>query len=233
MLETRPYARSMVSDGRIGRPRIQPRSRAGDPSDEILAAASRLFGERGVTGTTMSQIASGAGLQQSSLYYYFRSKQEILAALVAKANVVPLELVRQVRGEARPPAARLYRFVRGDVLALCQLPFDINEVHRYAARDRDRFATYWKERRTLQSSLTAIIQEGIDDRSLRAVPPRLAALTLMSNDEAVQNWFRHDAKPLRDPAAIGAAIAEMSVAGLLADPGAIAAVIAAADDRTA
>ena len=42
--------------------------------------------------TTMAQIASAAGLQQSSLYYYFRSKEEVLAALVAKANVVPLEL---------------------------------------------------------------------------------------------------------------------------------------------
>jgi hypothetical protein len=35
---------------------------------------------------------------------------------------------------------------------------------------------------------------------------------------------------MRDPAAIGAAIAEMSVAGLLAEPGAIAAVVATADD---
>jgi len=219
----------MSSSGRIGRPRIRPRAtRSGDPSDDILAAASRLFGERGVTGTTMSQIASGAGLQQSSLYYYFRSKEAILAALVAKANVVPLELVRRVRGEARPPAVRLYRFVRGDVVALCLLPFDINEVHRYAARDRERFAGYWKERRTLQSGLAAIVQEGIDDGSLRTVPPRLAALTLMSNDEAVQNWFRHDTRPLRDPGAIGAAIAELAVAGLLADPATISAVASAA-----
>ena len=129
-----------------------------------------------------------------------------------------------MRGESRPPAVRLYRFVRGDVVALCRLPFDINEVHRYAARDRQRFATYWKERRTLQSSLAAIIQEGIADGSLRAVHPRLAALTLMSNDEAVQNWFRHDTRPIRDPAAIGAAIAELSIAGLLADPAAVATV---------
>jgi len=215
----------MSSAGRIGRPRIRPRATpSGDSSDDILVAASRLFGERGVTATTMAQIAAGAGLQQSSLYYYFRSKEAILAALVAKANVVPLELVRRVRGQSLPPAVRLFRFVRGDVVALCRLPFDINEVHRYAARDRQRFATYWKERRTLQSSLATIIQEGIADGSLRAVQPRLVALTLMSNDEAVQNWFRHDTRPIRDPEAIGVAIAELSVAGLLADPATIATV---------
>ena len=174
----------MSSGRRIGRPRIRRGVPAGDPPDEILAAASRLFGERGVTGTTMAQIAAGAGLQQSSLYYYFRSKEEILARLVAEANVVPLELAQRVRGEDVSPAVRLYRFVRGDVVALCLLPFDINEVHRYASRDRERFAGYWKERRTLQSTLAGIIREGIVDGSLRRVNARLAALTLISNDEA-------------------------------------------------
>ena len=132
----------MSSAGRIGRPRIRPTApapRSATPSDDILAAASRLFGERGVTGTTMAQIATGAGLQQSSLYYYFRSKEEILAALVAKANVVPLSSCVGCAASRLAPAVRLYRFVRGDVVALCPLPFDINEVHRYAARDRERF----------------------------------------------------------------------------------------------
>lgn len=218
----------MSNAGRIGRPRNQPRARVDDPADEILASASLLFGERGVTATTMSQIAAGAGLQQSSLYYYFRSKEEILAAIVAKANVVPLELVRRVRDEPVEPAVRLYRFVRGDVVALCLLPFDINEVHRYAARDRQRFATYWKERRTLQSTLAAIVREGIEDGSLRSVHPRVTALTMMSNDEAVQNWYRYDTRPLRDPQAIGTAVADLTVAGLLIDVAALDAIRTAA-----
>ena len=208
----------MSNAGRMGRPRLQPRDGIGDTADEILAAASALFGDRGVDGTTMAQIASSAGLQQSSLYYYFRSKEEILAAIVAKANVVPLELVRRVRDQPLPPAVRLWRFVAGDVIALCALPFDINEVHRIAARDRERFATYWRERRTLQAGLAAILREGIADRSLREVEPRFVALTLMSNDEGVQNWYRHDSRPIRDPDAIGAATADLAVGGLLRRP---------------
>ena len=180
-----------------GRPRLNPRESAGDPSDEIMAVASRLFRERGVAATTMSQIAKEAGLQQSSLYYYFRSKEDVLSAIVAKANVVPLEHVAQVQRDGGPASVRLFRFVRGDVAALCALPFDINEVHRYAARDRERFARYWRERRRLERTLVTIISEGITDRELRDVEPRLAALTIMSNDEAVQNWYRLDTVPTR------------------------------------
>lgn len=184
---------------------------------DIMAAASALFGEHGVTGTTMAQIATAAGLQQSSLYYYFRSKDDVLAAILAAANVIPLELVRQVTRDPGPAAVSLYRFVRGDVVALCALPFDINEVHRYAARDRERFAIYWKERRTLQSRLASIVGYGITGGQLRDVNTRLTAITVMSNDEAVQNWYRHDSRPIRDPHAIGSFIADLTVGGLLLD----------------
>jgi len=220
----------MSSPRRIGRPRRQPQSASGDPSADIMTAASALFGDHGVTGTTMAQIAAAAGLQQSSLYYYFRSKEDVLAAILAKANVIPLELVRQVTSETVLPAVSLYRFVRGDVIALCALPFDINEVHRYAARERQRFATYWNERRTLQSRLAAIVGHGITSGQLRDVNARLAAITIMSNDEAVQNWYRHDARPIRDPHAIGSFIADLTVGGLLVDTADLGDTKLAADD---
>ena len=35
----------------------------------------------------------------------------------------------------------------------------------------------------------------------------------------MQNWFRLDTRPLRDPAAIGAALADLTVGGLLRRPG--------------
>ena len=126
----------MATTTRIGRPRRLPRGATGDPSAEIMAAASALFGERGVAGTTMSRVAAAAGLQQSSLYYYFRSKEDVLAAILREANVIPLELISRVRAQTAAAAVRLHRFVAGDVAALCALPFDINEVHRYATRDR-------------------------------------------------------------------------------------------------
>ena len=154
----------MPSSRQTGRPRLNPRGGLGDPSDEIMAVASRLFRERGVAATTMSQIAKEAGLQQSSLYYYFRGKEDVLSAIVAKANVVPLALVKRVQQEGGSAPVRLFRFVRGDVAALCALPFDINEVHRYAARDRERFAGYWTERRRLQRTLVSMVRDGVGRR---------------------------------------------------------------------
>jgi len=183
--------------------------------DEVLRAASRLFAQHGVGGTTMSQIAVASGLRQSSLYYYFRGRDEIIAALMAQANVVPLDLVDRIARDGDSIPSKLFRFVASDVEALCALPFDINEVHRIAARDRVRFAQYWTERARLQRKIAVLIRNGIEAGDLRRVDAPLMAVTIMSNDEGVQNWFRLGTR--RRPPDIARSVAELTVSGLLSD----------------
>jgi TetR/AcrR family transcriptional regulator len=201
---------------RTGRPRLTPRAEvSAQVIDEILTAASTLFGQHSVANTTMAAIARDSGLQQSSLYYYFRSKEEVLAALVARANIVPLALAERIADDGGSGAVQLYRFVSGDVRALCQLPFDINEVHRHAARDRPRFEQYWLERRTLKRRVSTMLRAGIADGTVRTVDIGLTALTIISNDEAVQNWYRVERAGV-SPDTIATALADLVVGGLLA-----------------
>ena len=187
----------------------------GDPTEEILAAASRLIEQLGVEQATMSRLAAEVGLKQSSLYYYFPNREAVVAALVARANVIPLELIERIVADGGSAPACLYRFVRGDVEALCALPFDINEIHRIAMRDRERFAAYWSERGVLERRLAAVIRRGAATVSCGRVDPHLTALTIMANDEGVQNWYRLGTR--RRPAAIGEALAVLVVGGLLAE----------------
>src|SRR5258708_2622914 len=146
----------------VGRPRT--RTGTGATSElgaraEIVAVASRLFAAKGVSETTMAEIADGAGLQQSSLYYYFRSRDAILEEILGTVNRVPLEFVERLKLDGGPAAVRLYRLIRFDVAALSDFPFDINEVHRLASRQPPGFAVYWEERHRLTHELEPPIPE--------------------------------------------------------------------------
>jgi AcrR family transcriptional regulator len=185
----------MADPAAVPRRRGRPRSKAAaggdvDPRETIVEAASALFAAHGVEGVTMAQIAEGSGLQQSSIYYWFRSKSEILASILERVNRVPLSIVERERTAEGPMAERLHRLVREDVLTLCGFPFDINEIHRMARRSPEDFAAYWDERRRLDDEVEAMIAEGVATGELRPVDPRLAARSLLAADEATQNWFR-------------------------------------------
>lgn len=206
---------------RAGRPRRDGRAVVGEPTEEILAAAGRLFGSHGVEATTMARLAAEVGLGQSSLYYYFRSRDDVVAALVAEANVVPLALIDGIAAASGTPAAKLHRFVCGDVEALCALPFDINEIHRIAARDRHRFDGYWRERAKLERRLRALLVEGMATGELREVDARLTTLHVLASDEGTQNWFRlrssARARARARVTTVAEALADLLVGGLLAD----------------
>ena len=188
----------------------------------------------------MAEIARRSGLRQSSLYYYFHNLEHLIEAIVVEANRVPLALVEQVRREGGPAPVQLYRIIRADVVALSSLPYDLNEIHRLAGRDPEIFQRYWDERRQLVDAVTQVIQAGIDAGDLRELHPRLCALTVLSNDEATQNWLRVDGRPatgdgsgtrsgLGGPHAIGVFLADLIVRGLLVEPSAIDQIRGVAD----
>lgn len=223
-----------------GRPRSRPRDTSRDPRDDIVAVASRLFASKGVASTRMSEIADGAGLQQSSIYYYFRNKEEILRDIVVNVNRIPLAFLARINAEGGTPGVRLFRLVRFDTETLCAFPYDINEIHRLSAQDPGTFREYWTERQALNDGVEQLVREGIDAAELRDVDPRLTALTILANDEGVQNWYR----PVGDrrlrgrprsqggdytPREIGTYLAELTLTGLLAERRRLATIVRKAD----
>lgn len=67
----------------------------------ILKAAMELFGRDGFDDTTVRAIAERSGLTDPALYYYFKTKRDILDALWGLPS--PLEQMRSVAPEIRAP----------------------------------------------------------------------------------------------------------------------------------
>ena len=50
--------------------------------DRLFTAAVDLFGERGYAGATIDDIVERAGIAKGTVYYHFRSKSELVSALL-------------------------------------------------------------------------------------------------------------------------------------------------------
>jgi AcrR family transcriptional regulator len=71
---------------------------ASDSRARILDAALALMSERGVSGTSMRRLASDSGLNVATLYHYFPSKADLLAAVIDERG-----LFERLRTEGPPP----------------------------------------------------------------------------------------------------------------------------------
>src|SRR6266545_7418070 len=61
----------------------QPKRRpAGSTRERVLQAADRLWGERGVRGASLDDIARAAAVTKPTVYYYFPDKSALFTAVV-------------------------------------------------------------------------------------------------------------------------------------------------------
>ena len=82
-----------------------------------------LFSQKGFAGTSMSAIARKVGIDQSTMYYWFKSKEHLLDEIVSLHGKT-IEYAQLMSGMDGSWSARLYALVYHDVLNLCLLPVD-------------------------------------------------------------------------------------------------------------
>jgi AcrR family transcriptional regulator len=79
---------------------------------ELASAAARVFGERGVAGTAVSDIVRAAGVAQGTFYLYFDSKDDVLLAVAERFVAdVGTAVEASVAGSEVPAPERLRTLV--------------------------------------------------------------------------------------------------------------------------
>ncbi|MDD1504646.1 TetR/AcrR family transcriptional regulator [Lysinibacillus sp. CNPSo 3705] len=62
------------------------RKEAMERRNEILDVADELFGQKGFDGTSTNDILEKVGIARGTLYYHFKSKEDIMDALIERYN---------------------------------------------------------------------------------------------------------------------------------------------------
>ncbi len=208
-----------VQKGAPGRPRRNG-SKSKNQRAEILEAAVRLFKENGFAETSMSAIARESGLGQSSLYYWFKSKEDILKDLLA-TNRNPLDAAKEAEVAGEGVAGQLRALLYHDTLALCQLPFDYRLLETVARKGGEEFSEFFDDYRALVCKVEGLLRRGLDEGVFECPDPAAYAVTIVAADEGVQHryhnqaWMPSEGNVALEVEALAAATADLSVRGLL------------------
>lgn len=83
----------------------------GNTRGRITEIADQLFYERGYEHTSFADIASAVGLSRGNFYYHFKTKDDILAAVIERRMRKTQGMLDGWANEAATPAARVSRFI--------------------------------------------------------------------------------------------------------------------------
>ena len=109
-----------------------------DIKERILDVAEHLFAENGVKETSVRDITTAAGVHLAAVNYHFRSKEELVRAVIARRaaplNRRRLELLEAYEAEAGDGPAPLERILHAFFAPSVQLCLQHADVMRLAAR---------------------------------------------------------------------------------------------------
>jgi AcrR family transcriptional regulator len=86
--------------------------KAEERRNEILDAADELFGQKGFDGTSTNDILEKVGIARGTLYYHFKSKEDIMDALIDRYSVRLLGAAQEIAADKSIPVVeRIIRVV--------------------------------------------------------------------------------------------------------------------------
>jgi AcrR family transcriptional regulator len=72
-----------------------------EKKQRILNVIRKLLGEKGFSGTTISQVAAEAGISRGLLHYYYKNKEEMLAHVIRANMKMSIDMIERVFNQAK------------------------------------------------------------------------------------------------------------------------------------
>ena len=176
---------------------VEPRRVAAEEPNrraEIVRAAGRLFHEKGYSATTIRDIAGAVGMRSGSPFYHFKTKNDMLRAVVLEGLGAINEAVARAANSGKPPRARFEAMLRahlGQLLGGDGRDFATALLHESRHLDpevraelvafKDRYEAMW------QKALQDLKRAG-----LIADDSQVARLFLLGALNWTVQWYRPD-----------------------------------------
>ena len=161
----------------------------------ILDEAEKQLREAGPDAMTVESIANAAGINRATLYFYFRSKNDVLAALVERAvNELTSGVATSDRAAGSAGADAITEAIRRTALlwkthgAVLRAAVDLTP-------SVETIAELWNRARTQveQSCLAIVLPETADDDELAdRLPAVIRALVAMTEREFYTTFARDE-----------------------------------------
>lgn len=183
----------------------------------ILSRAAKLFNTKGARSTTLADVADKLGLTKTSLYYYVKTKEDLIFQCYDASMKHALRSLDEIEQETDDPLERTLRFMQSRIDSILQALQD--NADYYAAplelaslkpQHRDALTAEYLE---MFKRVRAYIREGIEAGSIRPCHSTTTTRALIGALDWSFYWLYEI--PREEAEKASAAVADICANGLL------------------
>lgn len=166
--------------------------------NEIVAAAERLFRDKGYLATTMRDIADEMGMQGGgSLYAHISGKEELLWNIASEAieaffaAVTPA--IQEVASES--PVDKLHAAMLAHMSVICErLSAAAVYFDEWRHLSQPKRGQFLERRDQYEQIFGTLVHQGVQFGVFRELDVRVTTLYLLGSMNAIRHWYRPDGR---------------------------------------
>ncbi|WP_370324186.1 TetR/AcrR family transcriptional regulator [Euzebya sp.] len=173
-----------ATDGKVDR-----RKRTGRKA-QIIDVSTALFREKGYHATSLDDIADRIGFTKPAIYYYFKSKEDILFAIVDEIVDGALERMTAIAETDRSPTEKMHDLLAENTRVILE-NIDANTVfyNERGLLSAEREQAIRQREREYTRLVRQIYIDGVEAGEFTEVNPAVATNTLLGASIWAYRWF--------------------------------------------
>jgi AcrR family transcriptional regulator len=185
-----------ISEKDTGNRRRRRTARFDERLNAVLSASSALFAEKGFERATIRDVSQATGMSLAGLYYYFKSKEELLFLIQFRAFESICEKLREIINNESDPQTCLHSMINMHFEYFIRHMNDLKICSREIESLEGSFYEKVAEKRKEYFDLTQSIFDKMSDQSGgSSADSRLAALYLFGTLNWIYQWYKPERYP--------------------------------------
>ena len=139
--------------------------------EKIIAAATRVFIQKGIDGARMQEIADEAGINKSLLHYYFRSKDKLFDRVFSESFIPVVKTINLVFDSYQDIDSLIEGFVTSYIKMLRDNPFIPQFIIHELNRNPKRIVEQIQSSHLDHQQIFEMVLRNIDGNNLKPFNP--------------------------------------------------------------
>jgi len=199
-------------------PRDLKRPKPGSRLEEVLESAANIFFAKGFHATSIEDVARDVGMLKGSLYYYIKSKDDLLFRLLLAGIEDSDAFIAQHIDPQGEPVAQLERAIRAqiDYIIENRVPFGLF-LHEFDSLSGKRQHKLIAVMSRYNNRFVELVRKGQEEGKLMAGEPWIIVNGILGMCNWLYRWY--DPEQGSDPEQIKTVFVQMILSGIRKEAG--------------
>lgn len=162
--------------------------------EKILRVAAKLINQKGFKGASLQKIANEVGLHKSSLFHYFKNKEELILRIIEKSiDEVNISLEEIANDHELGPEEKFKKAIDNHLILLVKYIYNVNiYLNELRSLSKKSQAIYLKKRRRYGKYFEKIIVGMQTKGYFSGLDTKIITYGLLGMLNWVPKWYRND-----------------------------------------